>query len=182
VSILSLSLSQYNPPTGNDCICVYMSLFLSGNKSLQSSTTPYLSLSSRPLVRYPHLGRRSQGFYLLPTSGPIYLYCRYYRHLPALRCSWCASSLLYQKSHGYRGSLPNVSLRRFGHATRAPTQTSHAPAPSRKASFVLNRHPNRADYSHADVAPATSSVSITPAQDYLPNSTTACQENAEAPL
>ncbi len=67
---------------------------------------------------------------------------------------------------------------------RTPTQTSPVPEPasSRKASFVFNRHSNRANYSHADVAPAISSFSNIPAQEYLPDSTTACQENAEASL
>jgi hypothetical protein len=57
-----------------------------------------------------------------------------------------------------------------------------APASSQKASFLFNKHSNRADYSHADVTPAISSFSNIPAQEYLPDSTTTCQENAEASL
>jgi hypothetical protein len=78
--------------------------------------------------------------------------------------------------------MPNVPLRRYGHATRTPTQTSPAPASSRKASFLLDKHSNRANYSNAYVAPAISSFSNIPAQEYLPDSTTACKENAEASL
>jgi hypothetical protein len=130
------------------------------------------------------LGRRSQGYYLHPTRGPFYHSCRYHRQLPALRCSWCTSTFLRQKSRRFRGSMPNVLLHRYGHATRTPTQTSPSPAPasSRKASFLFNKHSNRAIYSHVDVAPTISSFSNIPAQEYLPDSTTACQENAEASL
>jgi hypothetical protein len=53
---------------------------------------------------------------------------------------------------------------------------------SRKASFQLNKYPNRADYSYADVTPAPSHFSNISAQDHLPDSTTACKENAEASL
>ncbi len=144
----------------------------------------HLAPSSRPLACCPHLGRRSQGYELHPARGPLYHSCRYHRHLPALRCSRCTSTLLSQKSRGIRGSMPHVPLHRYGHGTRTPTQTSPAPAPasSRKASFLLNKYSNRADYSYADVAPALSRFSNIPAQDHLPDSTTACKENVEASL
>jgi hypothetical protein len=77
-----------------------------------------------------------------------------------------------------------VPIRWYGHATCAPTQTSPAPTPasSRKASLLLDKHANRSDYSHADVAPATSIFSHIPAREYLPDSTTACKINAEETL
>jgi hypothetical protein len=67
---------------------------------------------------------------------------------------------------------------------RAPTQTSPAPTPpsSRKASLLLDKHSNRADYSHADVAPATSIFSHIPAREYLPDSTTAGKKKEEETL
>jgi hypothetical protein len=75
-----------------------------------------------------------------------------------------------------------VPIRRYGHATRTPTQTSPAPASSWKASLLLDKHSNQADYGHADVAPATSIFSYIPAREYLPDSTTACKKNAEETL
>jgi hypothetical protein len=56
------------------------------------------------------------------------------------------------------------------------------PASTRKASLQLDKHPNQADYSHADVAPATSIFFHIPARKYLPDSTTACKKNAEETL
>jgi hypothetical protein len=56
------------------------------------------------------------------------------------------------------------------------------PASTRKASLLLDKHSNRADYSHADIAPATSIFSHIPAREYLPDSTTACKKNSEETL